>query len=586
MTTPTPAVEGLAYQEQINEYDSDEETPDLSKTRYERVKYFIWNVLEQEKPTKFGAIVNIILMIIIILNLTLMTIETEPALSENENDFYFIFFHGLEIFFSLFFLWELFLRNWSASSAKKFTGGCFKKRLKYFFSFWNIIDVLSVMPSLVYIVLGFISVALPRQIVQTNFYFLKDAVFIFRTLRFLRVLRIHYFFNLFGILKKVLISKWKELLVSIFLMITVVLFFGLFIHIFERREDPQNFGSIPRSFYFVMITLSTIGYGDVVPKTVFGKLIVSVCALLPIGLFGVPLTVIASGLIEELQTDNKEIHDQLKRFLGKKSKKLVNTPTTTITSGSSVSLKPGRTSSDVGEFDDFLQEREMRNRSSMIIPNLKPNADIKNLLKLLNDDEENINFYDSKLLASMIDFGVSLNGIFIPYSHDELSFEMKKVKKLGGITSVKSLKKIIDGNEYKMKDIQRLIKSIEKMIEFWKLNQLNYEDFKELDLEMKENPIMKKNSKEIYKENAQVIIEEISQKVQNDELNIEFRIYISTKVMNKITKEKLNIYTDLMKTTKAVIKTILENWILEAELTFNEEINNIIENFGKRELNS
>ena len=252
--------EGFAYSQQINENDSDEEEIiDISKSTYERVKLFIWNILEQEKPTKFGAIINILLMIMIIINLTLMTIETEPTLSDDNNDFFFIFFRGFEIFFSLFFGWELFLRNWSASASKKFKGQCLQKRLKYFFSFWNIIDILSVLPSLVYIVLGFVSIAVPVHVVQDNFYFLKDAVFIFRTLRFLRVLRIHYFFNLFGILKKVIISKWKELLVSIFLMITVVLFFGLFIHIFERNQDPQNFGSIPRSFYFVMITLSTIG---------------------------------------------------------------------------------------------------------------------------------------------------------------------------------------------------------------------------------------------------------------------------------------------------------------------------------------
>ena len=321
------------------------------------------------------------------------------------------------------------------------------------------------------------------------------------------------------------------------------------------------------------------GYGDVVPKTVFGKLIVSVCALLPIGLFGVPLTVIASGLIEELQTDNKDLQDQLKRFLGKKLKK----PTTPATSASPGSLssnpisKRGSAFSEISEFEDH----ELRNRNSLLIPNLpkKPNGDVKYLLKLLNDDEEEINFFDTKLLSCMIEFNISLSGLFIPYSNEELNFEMKKVKKLGGITSVKILKKIIDENEYKMKDVHRLKKSIEKMIEYWKFNQLNFEDFKILDLELNENDEIKKDVKKIYKENQELIIEEIWKMIQKDELKIEFRNLISKKVIENINKQKLNIFKDLMKVTKDVIKNVLENWSLDAELTFKEEINEIIDHY-------
>jgi voltage-gated potassium channel len=544
------------YSQQI---EVEEETPEIIPNNgYLKIQHFIWNVLEQEYPTRFGAIVNISLMVMIIINLSLMTIETEPIF--DENDFFFILFNGFEIFFTLLFSCELILRNWSSAASQRRDGGCFKKRLRYFFSIWNVIDILSVIPSIVYLSLGFVSLGLSDEI-RKDLYYIKDAIFIFRTLRFLRVLRLHYFFNLFGILKKVFVSKWKELLVSVFLMITVVLFFGLFIHVVERKQDPENFGSIPRSFYFVMITLSTIGYGDVVPKTVLGKIIVSICALVPIGLFGIPISVIASGLIEELQTGNKDLHDQLKRFLVNKKRatgSLINLPSPT-SSSNLPKIQHRKSTSDIDDLPNIEFKKEKR------VSFQNPIVDMKHIVRLLNSDDAN---YDLPTIQMMLDYGISLKGIF--FLNDDSSFDMKRVRQLEGITSVESLMDMIDQNLFSHKDISRILKSIEKMIEYWRKNQLTFKDSKILDSESK-----KHQTTEQLKDNK-TITEEMIKLIKNGTLNLELREFISGEVSKRFVNERFDIFKDVMLVSEEVIEEILNGWRSGSKL-FAQEIQSIVD---------
>jgi voltage-gated potassium channel len=73
----------------------------------------------------------------------------------------------------------------------------------------------------------------------------------------------------------------------------------------EREAQPDKFSSIPAAMWWGVITLTTVGYGDVVPATLLGKILASVIALLSIGMLALPAAILASGFVEELRKRDK-----------------------------------------------------------------------------------------------------------------------------------------------------------------------------------------------------------------------------------------------------------------------------------------
>ena len=70
--------------------------------------------------------------------------------------------------------------------------------------------------------------------------------------------------------------------------------------------EPQTFNSIPQAMWWGIVTLTTVGYGDIYPTTVVGKLVGAILALLGIGLFGLPAGILAAGFIEEIQAKKQK----------------------------------------------------------------------------------------------------------------------------------------------------------------------------------------------------------------------------------------------------------------------------------------
>jgi len=126
-------------------------------------------------------------------------------------------------------------------------------------------------------------------------------------LRFLRILRI---FRVFRVLKleryfvtlskvvRVIKRKASEIISTFIVMfILIVLAASLMYYV-----EPQTYDSIPHAMWWGIVTLTTVGYGDVYPQTALGQLIGSILALLGIGLFGIPAGILAAGFIEEIQS--------------------------------------------------------------------------------------------------------------------------------------------------------------------------------------------------------------------------------------------------------------------------------------------
>lgn len=195
--------------------------------------------------TATGRILNIVLLWLILLSVLAVSLESIPSLHRA----YKHIFRVIEWVFTIVFTLEYVVRVATA-----------RKPFKYALSFWGIIDLISFLPT--YIVLFY-----------ANSYYL---VFI----RLLRLLRIFRIFKLTMYIRETTILlgafgyAFKRIMVFLVFFTMIVLVMGSLMYVVEYHH--KGFESIPNSIYWAIVTITTVGYGDIVPETAFGKFISTV----------------------------------------------------------------------------------------------------------------------------------------------------------------------------------------------------------------------------------------------------------------------------------------------------------------------
>lgn len=99
-------------------------------------------------------------------------------------------------------------------------------------------------------------------------------------------------------------------MISATLLFTTFTIFSFGMYTAEKGAQPDEFGSIPRTFYYTIVTMTTIGYGDVTPKTVLGKIIFCCFSMIPVMVFAIPTSIIGAGFIEEITKQQQEAQQQ------------------------------------------------------------------------------------------------------------------------------------------------------------------------------------------------------------------------------------------------------------------------------------
>lgn len=120
-----------------------------------------------------------------------------------------------------------------------------------------------------------------------------------RLLRLLRLFKLVRFSPALRTLLRVCQEESRALLGSLLVMLILLLFTSTGIYFLEREVQPDGFGSIPAASWWALATLTTVGYGDVVPETPLGKLLGGVAMLLGVGMFALPIAIIATGFSQE-----------------------------------------------------------------------------------------------------------------------------------------------------------------------------------------------------------------------------------------------------------------------------------------------
>ncbi len=220
-----------------------------------------------EADSKSGARFDVILFSLIIISVLAVMLESVKSYGED----YARTLYVLEWVFTIFFSLEYIGRIISV-----------KKPLKYIFSFFGIIDLLSILPT-------YLGLIIPNN--HANFRILR----ILRLMRIFRVLKLVGFVKEAKFLKNSLIASRSKILVFMFAVFLVVIVMGTLMYIIEQ-ENSQGFDSIPRSIYWAIVTLTTVGYGDISPATPLGQFVASVIMLLGYAIIAVPTGIVSSEM--------------------------------------------------------------------------------------------------------------------------------------------------------------------------------------------------------------------------------------------------------------------------------------------------
>jgi voltage-gated potassium channel len=237
------------------------------------IMYSIYKQLFNEKK-KLSATQRFV-FVVIIFSFFLIIIESENSI-KSINPY---IFEYLNIFLSYFFLTEYSLRLMCCGYTKKYKG--FLGKIRFIFSFHSLIDLISFVPSLIFPGL--------------------NETFLFRIFRIFRMLKIIKLSNQLPAIKNVtqVLSKRKnEIFFSLFITIFIILIASIVLYLAEGKAQPEAFGSIIRSFWWSTITLTTIGYGDVYPITILGKIATTIIAIAGIGIVALPAGIIAGSFSE------------------------------------------------------------------------------------------------------------------------------------------------------------------------------------------------------------------------------------------------------------------------------------------------
>ncbi len=248
------------------------------RARIARLRRRVHYVLDGGVTDRTARIAHAAIVALILLSVASVVLETVPSLGKR----YALAFDVIEIFALVGFSLEYGLRVWSAPDSAPYFGMTpTRARIKYALTPYAIVDLLTILPF-------YLGLFLPGD---------------FRVLLLLRLAR---FFKLaryspgMRSLAAALQAERKALGASAVIIFGVILVMASAMHIAEHAAQPDKFGSIPDSMWWAVVTITTVGYGDVVPITVVGRVIAGVTAFMGFLLLALPVGIVATAFAEEI----------------------------------------------------------------------------------------------------------------------------------------------------------------------------------------------------------------------------------------------------------------------------------------------
>lgn len=228
------------------------------------------HVIIEGTDTRLGKLFDIVLLIAILTSVAVVMLDSVLYMRLQYGT---LFFYA-EWFFTILFTIEYLLRLFSAPN-----------RFRYAFSFFGIVDLLSVLPS--YLSLLFVGMQ----------YLL--VIRILRILRVFRVLKLKAYMQQAGFLASALKTSQQKITVFFLSLVLLVTIYGSVVYVVEGPEN--GFTSIPLSIYWAVVTLTTVGYGDMSPKTPLGQAIATLVMITGYAVIAVPTGIFTSELARNMR---------------------------------------------------------------------------------------------------------------------------------------------------------------------------------------------------------------------------------------------------------------------------------------------
>ncbi len=223
--------------------------------------------------SKAGRSFDLALLLLIVCSVAVVMLDSIIDIHTRYGDL----LHRIEMGFTLLFTLEYGLRVW-----------CVKHRKSYVTGFWGIVDLLSILPT--YIAF-FLPEAAPLLIIR-----------LIRVMRIFRVLRLLELFSELNDIIEVLRKTSRAIFVFFLMVIIIVVVFGCVLYVIEGPE--HGFTSIPLSIYWAVVTITTVGYGDLIPQTGPGRTLAALGMLVGYSILAVPTAIITTKLWERLNRRN------------------------------------------------------------------------------------------------------------------------------------------------------------------------------------------------------------------------------------------------------------------------------------------
>ncbi|MBI4384914.1 MAG: ion transporter [Nitrospinae bacterium] len=250
------------------------------------MKEKIYSILTDEKSdslVKRGT--NLFIIALIVLNALAVALETVKSFSKE----YAVLLDLFETFSVMIFTAEYILRLWVCNLSTRF-GSLLIGRIRYVFTPLAIVDLLAILPFYL-----------------ANFFpFDLRFIRILRLFRLVRLIKLARYSVAIKVFSEVLTRKKEELVISTMLVLVLLALSSSLMYFVENESQPEIFSSIPDAMWWGVMTLTTVGYGDVYPITVLGKIIAACISVLGIGMFAIPAGILASGFGEVLKTKNAQ----------------------------------------------------------------------------------------------------------------------------------------------------------------------------------------------------------------------------------------------------------------------------------------
>ena len=238
-----------------------------------------------EADTPEGKAFDIILLVLIAISVITVLVESIPGYTER----YGPTLIALEWVFTVVFTIEYILRLLSVA-----------RKRAYVFSFFGIVDLLAILPSYLSLVL-----------VGSNALVVVRAI---RLLRVFRVLKLGNYLDESQVITRSLAASRRKISVFLFAILMIVTIIGAIMYLVEGETNP-GFNSIPLSIYWAIVTLTTVGFGDITPQTSFGQFLSAVVMIIGYAVIAVPTGIVSAEMVTQ-NRKKKGLGTQACRFCG------------------------------------------------------------------------------------------------------------------------------------------------------------------------------------------------------------------------------------------------------------------------------